>query len=96
VTHGGEVQFALAYLHHRLLSRSGRLVPYTLILWVGLDLLGFGAIADVMPWFTTVETMVITNVAKRCIRLWSLLLSISELEVPRWFALGWLHRPASS
>jgi hypothetical protein len=49
---------------------------------VGLDLLGFGAIADVMPWLTTVEATTITNVARRCIRLWSLLLSISELEVP--------------
>jgi hypothetical protein len=62
--------------------RSGRLVPCTLILRVGLDLLGFGAITDVMPWLTTVETTAITNVARRCIRLWSLLLSISELEVP--------------
>jgi hypothetical protein len=53
-----------------------------LILWVGLDLLGLGAITDVMPWFTTVETTAITNVAWGCIRLRSLLLSISELEVP--------------
>jgi hypothetical protein len=53
-----------------------------LILWVGLDLLGFWAIADVMPGFTTVEATTITNVARRCIRLRSLLLSISELEVP--------------
>jgi hypothetical protein len=53
-----------------------------LILGVGLDLLGFGAIADVMPGLTTVETASITDVARRCIRLWSLLLSISELEVP--------------
>jgi hypothetical protein len=52
-----------------------------LILWVGLDLLGLGAITDVMHWLTTVERTVITNVARRCIRLWSLLLSISELEV---------------
>jgi hypothetical protein len=51
-------------------------------MWVGLDLLGFGAITDVMPWLTTDETTKITNVARRCIRLWSLLLSISELEVP--------------
>jgi hypothetical protein len=53
-----------------------------LILWVGLDLLGFGAIVDVMPWLTTVETTTIADVARRCIRLWNLLLSISELEVP--------------
>jgi hypothetical protein len=53
-----------------------------LILWVGLDLLGLGAITDVMPWLTTVETTAITDVAKGCIRLWSLLLSISKLEVP--------------
>jgi hypothetical protein len=53
-----------------------------LILWVGLDLLGFGAIADVMPWWNTVEATTITNVDRRCIRLWSLLLSISKLEVP--------------
>jgi hypothetical protein len=53
-----------------------------LILVVGLDLLGFGALADVMPGFTTVETTAITDVARRCIRLWSLLLSIWEREVP--------------
>jgi hypothetical protein len=53
-----------------------------LILRVGLDLLGFGAIADVMPGLTTVEATTITNVVRRCIRLRSLLLSISELEVP--------------
>jgi hypothetical protein len=53
-----------------------------LILGVGLDLLGFGAIVDVMPGLTTVEATVITDVVRRCTRLWSLLLSISELEVP--------------
>jgi hypothetical protein len=53
-----------------------------LIRWVGLDLLGFRAIADVMPWLTTVEATTITNAARRYIRLRSLLLSISELEVP--------------
>jgi hypothetical protein len=53
-----------------------------LILGVGLDLLGFGALADVMPGLTTVEIAVITDVERRCTRLWSLLLSISELEVP--------------
>jgi hypothetical protein len=53
-----------------------------LILWVGLDLLRLGAIPDVMPWLTTVETTAITDVAWRCIRLWSLLLSVAELEVP--------------
>jgi hypothetical protein len=52
-----------------------------LILRVGLDLLGLRAITDVMPWLTVVETTAITNVAWRYIRLWSLLLSISELEV---------------
>jgi hypothetical protein len=35
-----------------------------------------------MPRLTTVEATMITNVARRYIRLWSLLLSISELEVP--------------
>jgi hypothetical protein len=35
-----------------------------------------------MPRLTTVEEMTITNVARRFIRLWSLLLSIAELEVP--------------
>jgi hypothetical protein len=35
-----------------------------------------------MPWLTTVEATTITNVVRRCIRLWSLLLSILELEVP--------------
>jgi hypothetical protein len=53
-----------------------------LILWVGLDLLRLEAITDVMPWLTTVETTAITDVAWRCIGLWSLLLSVSELEVP--------------
>jgi hypothetical protein len=52
------------------------------ILGIGLDLLGLGELANVMPGLTTVEAMTITDVAKRCIRLWSLLLSISELEVP--------------
>jgi hypothetical protein len=46
-----------------------------------------------MPRLTTVVATTITNVARRCIRLWSLLLSIAELEVPCGFALGWLHRP---
>jgi hypothetical protein len=50
--------------------------------WVGLVLLGLGAIADVMPWLITVETTAITDVAWGCIRLWSLLLSVVELEVP--------------
>jgi hypothetical protein len=53
-----------------------------LILWVGLVLLGLGAITDVMPWLTTIETAVITDVMWGCIRLWSLLLSVAELEVP--------------
>jgi hypothetical protein len=35
-----------------------------------------------MPRLTTVVAMTITNIARRCIRLWSLLLSIAELEVP--------------
>jgi hypothetical protein len=77
-----KVQLSLAYLHHRLLGRSGRLVPCALILGVGLDLLGLGALADVMPGLTTVETTAITDIARRCIRLWSPLLNISELEVP--------------
>jgi hypothetical protein len=74
--------YTLTDLHHRLLSWSGRLVPYTLILWVGLDLLGLGEITNVMPWLTTVETTAITDVAWGCIRLWGLLLSVAELEVP--------------
>jgi hypothetical protein len=53
-----------------------------LILLVGLVLLGLGAITDVVPWLTTVETTAITDVAWGCIRLWSLLMSIAELEVP--------------
>jgi hypothetical protein len=67
-----------------------------MILQVGLDLPGLGTLADVMPRLATVEATAITNVARRCIRLWSLLLSITELEVPCGFALGWLHRPTSS
>jgi hypothetical protein len=86
----------LAYLHHRLLSRSGRFIPGTLILGVGLDLPGLGTITDVMPRLTTVVATTVTNVARRCIGLWTLLLSIAELEVPCGFALGWLHRPVSS
>jgi hypothetical protein len=58
------------------------LVPCTLILWVGLDLLRLGEITDVMPWMTTVETIAITDVMWGCIRLWILLLSVAELEVP--------------
>jgi hypothetical protein len=41
-----------------------------------------------MPWLATVVATTITNVARRCIGLWSLLLSIAELEVPCGFALG--------
>jgi hypothetical protein len=89
-------QFALAHLHHRLLGRGDRLASYTLVLRVGLNLPGLGTLADVMPRLTTVVATTITNVAKRGIRLWSLLLSIAELEVPCGFALGWLHRPVSS
>jgi hypothetical protein len=53
-----------------------------LSLGVELDLLGFGAITDVMPGLITVEATTITDIARRCIRLWSLLVSILELEVP--------------
>jgi hypothetical protein len=53
-----------------------------LILRVGFDLPGLGTITDVMPRLTTVEATAITHVVRRCIRLWSLLLSISELEIP--------------
>jgi hypothetical protein len=49
-----------------------------------------------MSRLATVEATAITNVARRCIRLRSLLLSIAELEVPCGFALRWLHHPASS
>jgi hypothetical protein len=59
----------LVDLHHRLLRWSGRLVPCTLIRCVGLVLLGLGAITDVMPWLTTVETTAITDVTWGCIRL---------------------------
>jgi hypothetical protein len=69
-------------LHHWLLYWSGRLVSYTLILLVGLVLLGLGAITDVVPWLTTIETAAITDVTWGYIRLWSLLLSVAELEVP--------------
>jgi hypothetical protein len=34
-----------------------------------------------MPRLTTIEATMITNVARRCIRLWSLLLSIAEFPV---------------
>jgi hypothetical protein len=71
----------LAYLHHRLLGWGGRLVSCTLILRVGLDLPGLGTLAHVMPWLTTVVATTITNITRRCIRLWSLLLSIAKLEV---------------
>jgi hypothetical protein len=40
-----------------------------------------------MPRLATVEATVITNIARRCIRPWSLLLSIAELEVPCGLAL---------
>jgi hypothetical protein len=39
------------------------------VLGVGLDLLGLGGLADVMPGLTTVEATAITDVARRCIRL---------------------------
>jgi hypothetical protein len=96
VTHGGEVQLALTYLNHGLLSRSGRLVSCTLILRVGPDLPGPCALIDEMPRVATIVATTITNVARRCIRLWSLLLGTAELEVPCGFALRWLHRPVSS
>jgi hypothetical protein len=35
-----------------------------------------------MPWLTIVEPAAITDITWRYIRLWSLLLSIAELEVP--------------
>jgi hypothetical protein len=96
VTHGGEVQVALAYLNHGPLSRGGRLVSCTLILRVGPDLPGLWALVDEMPGLATVVASTITNVVRRCIRLWSLLLGTAELEVPCGFALRWPHRPASS
>jgi hypothetical protein len=51
-------------------------------LWVGLVLLRFGVVTDIVPRLTKVETAAITDVTWRCIRLWSLLLSVAELEVP--------------
>jgi hypothetical protein len=53
-----------------------------LILRVGLVLLGFGAITDIVPWLTTIETAAITDVTWGYTRLGSLLLSAAELEVP--------------
>jgi hypothetical protein len=53
-----------------------------LILLDGLVLLGLGAITDVVPWLTTIETAVIIDVTWGCSRLWSLLLSTAELKVP--------------
>jgi hypothetical protein len=53
-----------------------------LILLVGLVLLGLVEITDVVPQLTTIETAEITDVTWGYIRLWSLLLSIAELEVP--------------
>jgi hypothetical protein len=49
---------------------------------VVLVLLGLRAITDVVPWLTTIEIATITDVTWGYIRLWSLLLSIAELEVP--------------
>jgi hypothetical protein len=53
-----------------------------LILRVGLVLLGFGAITDIVPRLTTVGTAAITDVMWGYSRLGSLLLSVVELEVP--------------
>jgi hypothetical protein len=88
VTHHSEVQLALAHLHHRLLGRSGRLASRTLILRVGLDLPGLGTLTNVVPWLATVVATTISNIARGCIRLWTLLLGTAELEVPCGFALG--------
>jgi hypothetical protein len=96
VTHCSEVQLASAHLHHRFLSRSGRLASCTLILRVGLHLPGLGTLINVVPWLATVVATTISNIARRCIRLWSLLLGIAELEVPCGLALRLLHHPASS
>jgi hypothetical protein len=80
VTHGGEVQFALADLHHWLLTRIGRLGPCTMILWVGLVLLRFGAITHIVPQLAMIVTAAIAGVTWRCVSLGSLLLSIVELK----------------
>jgi hypothetical protein len=78
------VKFSLPWriCNYWLLSRSGRLVSRTLILLIGLVLPGLGAITDVVPRLTTIETAVITDVTWGYIRLWSLLLSVAELKVP--------------
>jgi uncharacterized membrane protein YczE len=72
----------LADLHHWLLSRIVRLVSRTLILLVGLVLFGFGAITNIVPQLTTIETTVITDVTWGYIRLGKLLLRVAKLEVP--------------
>jgi hypothetical protein len=58
------VKFRLPWrtCNYWLLSRSGRLVSHTLILLIGLVLPGLGAITDVVPRLTTIETAVITDV----------------------------------
>jgi hypothetical protein len=53
-----------------------------LILLDGLVLLVLGAITDVVPRLTIIETAAITDVTWGYIRLWSLLLSVAEMEVP--------------
>jgi hypothetical protein len=52
-----------------------------LFLWVGLVLSGFGAVIDIMHWLPTIVTVAFTGVTWGCVRLGSLLLSITELEV---------------
>jgi hypothetical protein len=82
VTHGGEIHLSLVDLHHWPLSWIGRLGPCTLILWVGLALLGLGAITHIVPQLATIVTTAITSVTWGCVRIGSLLLSAAELEVP--------------
>jgi hypothetical protein len=53
-----------------------------LILLIGLVLPGLGAITDVVLRLTTIETTTIIDVTWEYIRLWSLLRSVAELEVP--------------
>jgi hypothetical protein len=65
----------------QLVGWGDRLVSCTLILQIGLVLLGFGAVTDIVPRLTTVEIVAVTDVMWWCIRIWSVLLSVAELEV---------------
>jgi hypothetical protein len=78
------VKFSLSWQTCTIVFLAGLagLCSRTLILLVGLVLLGFGAITHIVPRLTTIETAAITDVTWGCTRLVSLLLSVAELEVP--------------